>query len=558
MTRVLNHGRFIPSFFAAVLVGSFCLDAHGAIPKKQKSNGPRVVESVAGQYLVRLSDARSLYSMKALERQLGAEIVDRVRDDVVLVQRPIAETKTSAMKTLRSLSYVRAVEPNFIYRANRAPDDTNYKELWGLRNTGALDSKMQKGLPRIDISAEDAWEITTGSKAVVVAVIDTGIDFSIPDLKDNAWTNSAEANGAPGVDDDGNGYVDDIHGYDFAHDDGDPIDDHSHGSHCAGTIGGRGNDGAGVVGVNWNVTLMAVKFLDENGSGNLANAVKAVDYARKMGAKIMSNSWGGGGKSAILEQAIEDAKAADVLFVAAAGNDGSDNDEFPTFPANYAVDNVLAVAAVDNRGELAAFSNFGVTTVHVAAPGVNVLSTTPNGLKFYSGTSMATPHVAGIAALVASVEPMLTYSELKAKVTSTARKTKALEGKVASGGLANAYSALTGTVLTDEYDASAWADQRMYSAELPNPYPSKHDQSFTISVAGANHVAARFSRFKTEAHFDKVTFWNAAGEKLGEWSGERAAGTYSPIADGDTLVLRFTSDENVSFEGFAIDGVAVD
>lgn len=540
------------------MVGVFALSAQAAVPKKTKSTAPRVIESVAGQYLVQLSDARSLYSMKALEAGLDAKIVDRVRDDVVLVQRPLGETKASAVKALAARSFVRTVEPNFIYRANRSPDDANYKDLWGLRNTGELDSKMQKGLPRIDISAEDAWEITIGSKAVVVAVIDTGIDFSISDLKDNAWTNALEANGAAGVDDDANGYVDDIHGYDFAHDDGDATDDHSHGSHCAGTIGGRGNDGSGVAGVSWDVTLMAVKFLDENGSGNLANAVKAVDYARKNGAKIMSNSWGGGGESAILKKAIEDARDAGSLFVAAAGNDGSDNDESPTFPASYAVDNVLAVAAIDNRGELADFSNFGAATVHVAAPGVNILSTTPSGLKFYSGTSMATPHVSGIAALVAAVGPTLSYTDLKNKIVSTVRKTKALSGKVSSGGLANAYSALTGQILPDEYDASAWIDQRPYSVSIPSPYPSKHDQKFTIQIAGAKHVAARFSRFKTEAHFDKVTFWNAAGEKLGEWSGERDPGKYSPIADGDTLVMRFTSDENVNFEGFEIDGVAVD
>lgn len=555
MTRVLNHGRFVLSAF---LIGASALGAQAAQAKKQNLAKPRVVESVAGQYLVQLTNEHSLVSIETLETQLAARVVDRVRSNVVLVQRPVIETSSSALKSLRASSLVRFAEPNFIYRANRAPNDSNYKDLWGLANSGALDSRKQKGLAGVDISAEAAWDITTGSKKIVIAVIDTGIDFSIPDLNDNAWTNEAEANGAAGVDDDGNGYVDDIHGYDFAHDDGDPTDDHSHGSHCAGTIGGRGDDATGVAGVNWDVSLMAVKFLDENGSGNLANAVKSVDYARKMGAKIMSNSWGGGGESAILKKAIEDARDADSLFVAAAGNDGSNNDQAPTFPANYAVDNVLAVAAIDNRGELADFSNYGVSTVHVAAPGVNVLSTTPNGLKYFSGTSMATPHVSGIAGLVAAYNPGITYADLKNKIVSTARKTRTLEGRVRSGGIANAYSALSGIVQTDAYDASAWSDQRPYAAEIPSPYPDKYDRTITIQVAGAKRVAARFARFKTEANFDKALFTNAAGEKLGEWSGDRAAGTYSPIADGDTLVIRFTSDDNVAFDGFAIDGIAVE
>lgn len=559
MTRVLNHGRFVLSIGVAAVVGTFAIGSHAATPKKQKSAvKAHAIESHAGQYLVQLNDARSLASVKMLERQLGAQIVDRVRDDVVLVQRPVGEANSSALKSLMSSSIVRVAEPNFIYRVNRSPNDPNFKDLWGLSNAGALDSKKQKGLSGLDVSAEAAWDVTTGSKQVVIAVIDTGIDFKIADLKDNAWVNQAEANGKAGVDDDGNGFVDDVHGYDFANNDGDPTDDQSHGSHCAGTIGARGDDGVGVAGVNWSVSMMAVKFLDGNGSGTLANAVKSVDYARKMGAKIMSNSWGGGGKSVILEKAIQDAKAADILFVAAAGNDGSNNDDYPTYPANYAVDNVLSVAAIDNRGELAEFSNYGEATVHVAAPGVNILSTTPAGLRYYSGTSMATPHVSGIAGLVAANEPQATYADLKAKIMSTVRKTKSLEGKVQAGGVANAYSALTGQVLPDLWDASTWSDKRNYSAQTPNPYPSKFDQTYTIQVPGAKRVAARFALFKTEASFDRVTFTNAAGERLGEWSGEKAAGSYSPIAEGDTLVIRFTSDDNVNFEGFVIDGVAVE
>jgi subtilisin family serine protease len=191
-------------------------------------------------------------------------------------------------------------------------------------------------------------------------VIDTGIDYTHPDIKDNMWVNQAEAQGQAGVDDDNNGYVDDVYGFNFVDANkptANPMDDHGHGTHCSGTIGGRGNDGTGVVGVNWNVKLMAVKFLGGDGGGTLEGAIKGIDYATKMGAKIMSNSWGGGGQSDLLKQAIERANAAGVLFVAAAGNDSSNNDELAHYPSSYKLDNVISVAALDRHDRLPAHAD---------------------------------------------------------------------------------------------------------------------------------------------------------------------------------------------------------
>lgn len=512
-------------------------------------------ESIKGQYVVQLVRPRSHYDTRALERKLDARIIDQIRPDLILIQRDSNETQAATLRFLNDNPAVEIAEPNWIYRIVKTPNDPEYGKLWGLNNAGGLDKSGTRGLKGVDIGAEKAWDITTGSRDVVVAVIDTGVDFKIPDLTANAWVNQAEANGQPGVDDDKNGYVDDIHGYNFVRDNGDSTDDNSHGSHCSGTIGGQGDDGRGIVGVNWNVSIMAVKFLDAAGSGTLANAVKAIDYARKMGAHILSNSWGGGGVSAILQKAIEDTRDAGQLFVAAAGNDGADNDKFPAYPASYPTENIISVAALDNRGQLADFSNFGINSVHVAAPGVNVLSTVPGGTAIYDGTSMATPHVAGVAALLLADKPGQGYVDLKKRILESARPLKTLKGRIQTGGLVDAYYALTGLHVPDDpNDPSLWKDMETHQEGTPHPYPANHAQTITIQRPGVSRIAIRFSKFETETGYDRVQFFNSKGESLGIMSGSRT-GEYSPISDGDTIVLRFAADASVQGFGFDIDQV---
>ena len=233
----------------------------------------------------------------------------------------------------------------------------------------------------------------------MVAIIDTGIDYTHPDLAANIWTNPGEIAG-DGIDNDGNGYVDDVHGYDFVNNDGDPMDDHFHGTHTAGTVGAVGNNGVGVTGVNWQVKLMALKFLGASGSGSVSGAVSALEYAVTMGVRLSNNSWGGGGYSQALYDAIKNSQVIGHVFVAAAGNSGVNSDLQPAYPASYDLDNIISVAAIDSSDNLASFSNRGVVTVDLAAPGVAVLSTVlGGGYASYSGTSMATPHVTGAAAL---------------------------------------------------------------------------------------------------------------------------------------------------------------
>ncbi|CAE8635144.1 unnamed protein product [Polarella glacialis] len=317
----------------------------------------------------------------------------------------------------------------------RIPNDESFDKLWGMDH-----------FANRDIDAPEAWEHFTGTKnsrGIVLAVIDTGIDYKHKELKDQMWVNPGEIAGN-GIDDDGNGYVDDVHGYDFANDDGDPMDDNVHGTHCSGTIAAAGNNSFGVAGVAWQgVRLMALKFLTAEGSGRTSDAVKAVDYAVAMGARIASNSWGGAGSSSAMRVAIERAEVAGMLFVAAAGNDGTDNDDLPHFPSNYQSSNIIAVASTTKAGPLSDFSCYGRQTVHVAAPGSGIYSTVPGGkYKTLSGTSMACPHVSGLAALVWLYRPNLSMMQVKDIILKSTVSDVALEKASISGGRINALRAL--------------------------------------------------------------------------------------------------------------------
>ena len=317
-----------------------------------------------------------------------------------------------------------------------------YSKQWGLKNTGENSGGMWlPGVAGEDIAAESAWRITTGSRDVVIAVIDTGVDYTHKDLKDNMWTNTLELNGEEGVDDDGNGFIDDIYGYNFYNNSGNPKDGNGHGTHCAGIIGAA-HDGDGTKGVMANVQIMALKFLADSGAGTLEGAISAIDYAIKMKADVMSNSWSGGGFSQALEDAIIAANEAGILFVVASGNKQNDNDKWPTYPANHEVDNVLSVGAMEGSGNRSVFSNYGKWTVHAYAPGSDIMSTVPgNGYRSFSGTSMATPFVSGIAGLILSQDRSMNVKELKEHIIKNSVITRDL-AHLAVGGRANAYRVL--------------------------------------------------------------------------------------------------------------------
>ncbi len=355
----------------------------------------------------------------------------------------------TALAILQNNSQVLYAEPNFVVTAAAIPNDPRFSELYGLDNNG-----QTGGTANADIDAPEAWDIQTGTN-VVVAVIDSGLDYNHEDIVGNVWVNTGEiANNR--IDDDNNGFVDDTRGWDFANNDNDPFDDNDHGTHVSGTIAAVGNNGIGVAGVNWSAQIMPLKFLSANGSGTTANAIAALDYAVMMGARISNNSWGGGAFSQALFDAINSAQNAGHLFVAAAGNDGNNTDVTPAYPASYNLDNIISVAATDDDDLLASFSNFGAVTVDLSAPGVAILSTTPaNTYSSFSGTSMATPHVAGAAALVLAEDPTLDLVSLKAVILDSVDLIGALTGITVTGGRLNAANALSSLVRVDVTPANA-------------------------------------------------------------------------------------------------------
>lgn len=348
--------------------------------------------------------------------------------------------------TLLRNPLVEQVEYNYEVRIALTPNDPSFSALWGLNNVG-----QTGGTPNADINAPEAWDQATGNGSVVVAVIDTGVDYTHPDLAANVWTNPGEIPGN-GLDDDGNGYVDDVYGYDFYNFDANPMDDHGHGTHVAGTIAAVGNNGVGVAGVTWNARIMAVKFLGGGGGGSTSGAISAVLYAANMGAKVLNNSWGGGGFSQALLDAIRTADQAGALFVAAAGNNGTNNDTAPHYPSNYDAPNVVSVAATDHNDLRAGFSNFGAQSVDLGAPGASIFSTVPptgsaccsnpSGYMYLSGTSMATPHVAGAAALLMSRFPGSNHYQARDRLLSMAQPIPALAGITVTGGRLNVLAAM--------------------------------------------------------------------------------------------------------------------
>ncbi|MBI2609427.1 MAG: S8 family serine peptidase [Deltaproteobacteria bacterium] len=319
-------------------------------------------------------------------------------------------------------------------------EDPDFEKTWGIQKIGS----------------PEAWNISKGSRNVVVAVIDTGIDYNHEDLSLNVWRNVGESGEykdektgevkrreTDGIDNDNNGFIDDVVGYDFANNDSLPYDDHSHGSHCSGTIGAVGMNGKGTVGVNQEVSIMGLKFLSSQGSGDISGAIKAIDYAIKMGAKVLSNSWGDYEDSQALRDVITEAQKHDVLFVAAAGNDSKNNDgDKPMYPASFPHENIISVAASNEQDRKAFFSNYGKESVDLAAPGSQIYSTVrDNKYSNFDGTSMATPHVAGAAALLLSIHKDLTFKELKSELLESVDKIDVWGDKVFTGGRLNIFKA---------------------------------------------------------------------------------------------------------------------
>lgn len=537
------------------------------------------IETVPSEVIVKLKKgvSKSFFNQKSFYgASLKAELPVTFGNLAVLKIYSLTPME-EIIKALNSDPNIEYAEPNYIYRAgkvvksnalsfmnsqNPLTNDPMSGSLWGLANTGKNEPKSNgrnsspEGKAGADIDAKRAWEITKGDKRVVIAVIDTGVDYNHPDLKDNMWVNEAELNGLPGVDDDGNGIVDDVYGARF-HDSvasGNPMDGNGHGTHCAGTIAATHNNGIGVAGVMANASIMPVKFLTDAGSGTTADAVMAVDYATRMGADIMSNSWGGGGASQALEDAIRAANDAGIIFTAAAGNSGTNNDTSPHYPSNYNVPNVISVAAHDYADVLADFSCFGKRTVHVAAPGRNILSTVPNnGYEVYSGTSMATPHVTGVVGLLLSHVGKMNPEDVRERLMETSHFSRYYSTKVRGAGRVNAYNVLTDT--REERDIPSekdWLSDFSQHFESAHPYANGSKESFEIKVPGAKKIRVVFEKYELETRYDYVDIidpnTNIAVERV-TGTGTNYATEY---VDGDTLVFSMSSDTSVNKWGYIV------
>lgn len=439
----------------------------------------------SGSQALRYSPTRILVKFRALSRPIlesdlagfratRAEVLDPGSvwgsADAHVVHLDSGVSVEEALALARSDPRVEYAEPDYyIYPMDTMPNDPFFGEMWGLLNTG----EPFGGKPGADISATRAWDITTGSSGVVVAVADSGIDSSHPDLSDpqlgsNIWVNTREVPGN-GVDDDSNGFVDDLIGWDFFSNDNDPGADpllgsfYRHGTHVSGTIGALGNNATGVTGVAWQVKLMSLKIFGLNSggqvTGTISDAVRAINYAigernRGTNVRVINASWAGSEQSQTLHDAIAAAAGAGITFVCASGNGGSDSrgDDMDLgsklYPAAWTdLPSLISVAALDRSDGLASFSNYGHMTVTVGAPGVGIFSTVPEGgYGVSSGTSMSTPHVSGIVALLAADDPSLGPEAIKQRIVRTAEPVLALASKANSSGRANAFNALTNTL----------------------------------------------------------------------------------------------------------------
>ncbi len=406
-------------------------------------------------------------------RKLAARTNDRVEDEIEIVKGLTAiddldnaNPEEVAAQYARMTDLVDYAEPNYeirldeqevvkkdlryrdlLYRESdnsesleNQPNDPQFNQQWALNNQG-----QNGGKARADIDALKAWLKTRGSEEIVVAVLDSGVDFTHVDLRSNIWF---RPDNVPQYRDDELGTFNDEHGFNAESNISDPMDDNGHGTHCAGVIGAEGDNDEGIAGINWNVRIMPLKFLGRGGFGTTKDAIEAINYAvdrkqKGVNVRVINASWGSTMRSKALEDAIRAAGEQGILFVAAAGNASTDNDKRPHYPSNYNLPNVISVAALDRGDQLTSFSNFGVKTVHIAAPGKDIISTWLNdGYREASGTSMAAPQVSGVAALILASEPDLSVEKLRARILKSVDKLESLSGKVENGGRLNAAKAL--------------------------------------------------------------------------------------------------------------------
>ncbi|MFM7085464.1 MAG: S8 family serine peptidase [Cyanobium sp.] len=497
-------------------------------------------------------DVRSLLGGSRLEA-IQTPLMQRVRVGIlerIALPDGKASTLQAAIEAISRHPNVAYAEPNYIYRPAAVSNDPYYTNgsLWGMYGDDSPTASGPSGTTnQFGSQAEKAWnDNITGSSNVVVGIIDEGIQVTHPDLANNIWVNPYDP--VDGVDNDGNGYIDDVNGWDFVSNDNSVYDagQDVHGTHVAGTIGGDGGNGQGVAGVNWDVNMISAKFLGTNG-GTTSNVIKAVDYLTDLknrhGINLVAsnNSWGGGGYSQGLHDAIIRAAKKDILFIAAAGNSTSNNDTTASYPSNYnttvgtstqsaaSYDGVIAVASITSTGAISSFSSFGATTVDIGAPGSSINSTVPtNTYANYNGTSMATPHVTGAAALFASVFPAgVPAQTIRSALLSSATPTTSLAGKTVSGGRLNVYAALA------QADDLA-IEKKVYSTTASVNLLVNH-RAANLSASTIDTISVSIS--STSESTPETVVLSETGANTGSFSGSIQLDAATPVADGKLQVV---------------------
>jgi len=427
-----------------------------AAEKKQATTADEIALSETRYFshpevLVKFKSGVSRERIEALTSRLNDRIEDRIENAAGWKSIDDLDNADAAaiVAEYAQLPEVEFAEPNFEIKLPDAiegplvpilPRDPQFNDQWALANSG-----QRGGKEGADISATLAWATTTGSEDVVVAVLDSGVDYTHEDLAQNMWVRPSDMDP---YQDNELGTIDDLNGYNAIDNTSDPMDENGHGTHCAGIIGAEGENDLGIAGVNWKVRIMPLKFMNAGGFGTTKDAIEAINYVidrKKAGVnvRIISASWGSTQRSRALEDVIRTAYENDILFVAAAGNASTNNDRAPHFPSSYNVPNVISVAALDRNDELAKFSNYGSKSVAIAAPGVEILSTwLANQYEEKSGTSMATPVIAGVAALIVAENPRMSVDDLRKRLMASTDPIVALKGKTTSGGRISAAKAL--------------------------------------------------------------------------------------------------------------------
>lgn len=491
---------------------------------------------VEGELLVKLKPTVSVSRLKKMHEKYNSQVVKEFKSfHIQHVKLKPGLGAKEAIALYNSDPDVEYAEPNYIVTSQRTPNDPFFLSQWGLDNAGRLGGTSSGA----DIKAPAAWDITTGNSNVIVAVLDTGVDYTHEDLSANMWVNPGEIAGN-GIDDEGNGYVDDVYGIDTLSHDSNPMDDNGHGTHVAGIIGAAGNNGTGVVGVNWQVRIIPCKFLDATGSGTDSGAIECLQYIKALqtsGANIVAtnNSWGCNG---CYSQALYDAinSQREILFSAAAGNDSRDNDPGSFYPASFSLPNVISVAATEGHDNLASFSNYGRRSVHVSAPGDFIYSTLPTqniwgitgGYGPLSGTSMAAPYVAGLAALVKSQNPGMDWRGIKNLILAGGDTLPSLDGKTITGKRLNAYGSLT------------CSDKPVFSV-LNLPFPITVGVPLALSALSINCASPVGAISVTSSSGDILSLHDdGIGLDLAAGDGIFTA-TYIPTQAAERLIFTFTS-----------------